>query len=103
MNTNSDWLFPDDPATPCVTTIHVTDGSSTIVSVCRARDDDGELTWQFHSAEPFKMKDAQLVRLDTILSIDPSMHELADLPLGFEATRTSANARWNRHPIGSTF
>jgi hypothetical protein len=46
------------------------------------------------------MEDAQLVRLDTIFSIDPSMRELADLPLGFEATRTSANARWNRHRIG---
>lgn len=46
------------------------------------------------------MEEAQLVRLDTILAIDPSMDVMADLPIGFEATRTSANARWNRHRIG---
>ncbi len=98
METSPNWPFLDAPATPCVTTIHVTSGRSPIVSVSRERDEDGELTWQFHCAEPFKMEDAQLVRLDTILAIDPSMNVMADLPIGFEATRASANARWNRHP-----
>lgn len=97
METNSQWPFEDEPETPCVTTSHVTSGRNPIVSVSREKDEDGELTWQFHCAEPFKMEDAQLVRLDTILAVDPSMRELADLPLGYEAKRASANSKWTRH------
>jgi len=35
-----------------------------------------------------------LVRLDTILSLDPHVAEVADLKVGQTARRTSANSHW---------
>jgi hypothetical protein len=92
------WPFEDVPATAVVTTTHVTTGGLPILYVCHDLDEDGEPTWQFHCGTiDFDMKDAQLVRLDTIFRIDPSIAEVADLPFGHCATRSSIGGAWHRN------
>jgi hypothetical protein len=69
-----------------------------ILYASRERDEGGEVTWQFHCVTvPFDTKDAQLVRLDTILRIDPTIAELHDLPVGMAASRSAAAQPWSRH------
>lgn len=92
------WPFPDAPGCVAVTTKHITDRDLPILYVSHDRDDEGESTWQFHSlVEPFSMDDAMLVRLDTIVELDPSVLEIADLPVGFAATRTALGGEWRRY------
>ncbi|MCF7865558.1 MAG: hypothetical protein K9M11_03560 [Candidatus Pacebacteria bacterium] len=40
------------------------------------------------------MQQMQLVRLDTILSIDSSVAEVADIKLGFSAKRETKDSPW---------
>ena len=91
---NAKWPFDDPRGTPAVTTLHVTSSEMPIVYASRESDEDGEITWHFYCAFPFEMKDAQLVRLDTIINVDRSVLELADLPLGHAAKRRSPQDPW---------
>jgi hypothetical protein len=93
----NEWLFDDDPSILAVTTIQVTDGKHLILYASRELDEEGEVTWQFLCLTvAFDMADAQLVRLDTVLQMDPTLGELADLPIGSSATRERAGALWVR-------
>jgi hypothetical protein len=92
------WPFQDPPGTATVTTKHVTQHRRPILYASHEVDEDGEATWQFHhDVEQFKMEDAQLVRLDTIIKIDPSVAELANLPVGHSAARNSREEPWVFH------
>jgi len=66
---------------------------SPILYVYHDEDDHG---WQFHGAEPSLMKHALLVALKGIVSRDPSVCEVADLPPGWFAHRHSVTAPWVR-------
>jgi hypothetical protein len=92
-----EWPFEDDPGVLAVTTKQVTGGTHPILYASRELDEDGEVTWQFLCLTvAFDMVDAQLVRLDTLLRLDPTLGELADLPVGSSATRDRAGASWVR-------
>ena len=92
------WPFGDPPESPAVTTIHVTTGRMPILQVSHDPDEDGESTWSFHCRTiPFSMADAQLVRLDTVVSIDPSVCEVAGLDVGCSATREAIGGKWAIH------
>jgi hypothetical protein len=89
------WPFEDAPDTPAVTTVHVTSRRLPILHACHALDEDGMSTWQFHcETVPFAMDAAQLVRLDTIVGIDPTVLQIAGLPIGHSATRDAVGAPW---------
>jgi hypothetical protein len=96
METKSPWPFHDAPGSVCITTKAVTSRRLPIVYALRSTDDEGELVWHFQCAEEFQMADAQLVRLSTIFAVDPSVSKLADLPMGYEATRDSPGDPWER-------
>jgi hypothetical protein len=68
-------------------------GESPILRVCHDEDDGG---WQFLDGGEVSTKDASLVSLRTITRIDPSVLELADLPLGWVAERVSPGEPWQR-------
>ena len=42
------------------------------------------------------MEDAQLVAMKTVVSIDPTVAEVADLLPGWSAERTSVGGEWSR-------
>jgi hypothetical protein len=91
------WFFQDPPDTAVVTTTQVTRLGAPILFVSHELDEDGGSLWQFHCGTvDFDMRDAQLVRLDTIVKIDPSIADLSDLPVGYCAKRISISEFWQR-------
>jgi hypothetical protein len=90
----SDWPFKDPKNTAVFTTGGVINRHQPICRVCH--DDDG--AWQFLTGGPVTMTDAKLVSLSEIVATDQSLLELADLPLGWVATRDNAGSRWQRSP-----
>jgi len=94
MNT---WPFVDPPGTVCVTSNDVVDGSNSIRYASHEVDEDRETIWQFHSnIDTFDFEQAKLVRLDTMLKIDPSLLEISKLPIGAVATRSEIGSRWTQ-------
>jgi hypothetical protein len=87
--------WPFDQPTNCAvfTTTHVMLEGEPILSVYHDEDDHG---WQFHGARPTQMKYALLVSLKEVVLRDPSVCEVADLPPGWHARRTSASDGWVR-------
>jgi len=61
--------------------------------------DEEDGGWQFH---PFggwtPFNEAALVTLESILKLDGSIADLADLPMGWHAWRDSPDAAWIRAP-----
>jgi hypothetical protein len=92
MNTSAFDITPD---TMVVTTRYVTQDRMPVVYVSHEIGEESEVIWQFHSAnEDYRPEVLQLVRLDTILAIDPGLASLGRLAVGFSARRKSAGERW---------
>ena len=88
-----DWPFPDDsPNVAVITTQAVLDGEWIALATIDEEDDG----WQFHSRREPVEEDARVVALKRIYSLDPSIAELADLPLGGRAWCESPDAPWQR-------
>jgi hypothetical protein len=94
------WPFADDKSTVAVTSQAIVRREATILYVSHERDEDGDIVWQFHQdPNNFDFGTAKLVRLDTMLSVDPSLSILGDLPIGWQATRENLQQNWTRSPI----
>jgi hypothetical protein len=89
------WPF-DQPRNCAVFTISgVLDGSEPILHVTHDEDDH---SWQFLGSGDAQVVDAKLVSLESIVRMDPTVLELADLPPGWRAWRENAEAEWTREP-----
>ena len=65
-----------------VTSSYVTEQRLPILEVSRKDDEEGGSPWPFHCGDgDYSMERMQLVRLDTILAIDPTVLEVSDLGL----------------------
>ena len=54
-------------------------------------------SWQFNGSEKgLKDEDYKIISLGEILEMDKSLLELEELPLGFEAIRTTIDQPWNK-------
>ena len=89
----SEWKFSDLPSAVVFTTRMVMEKRDWIAYAFHDADDGG---WQFHGSSEFSESDAMLIRLDEILQLDHSLNDLADLPLGWQAWRDSADSKWQR-------
>ena len=87
------WPFEDAPNTASITTVHVLNQTHPILLVTHDADDG---TWQFLCATTNDPKDGRIVGLDCALGLDPSLAELADLPLGWRAWRDAPGQPWRR-------
>jgi hypothetical protein len=87
------WMFADSPSVATFTTRFVLDGSRPILLVSHDRDDGA---WQFLCGTMNDPEDGRVVGLGTIVRIDPSVEALADLPVGWRATRASRSEPWTR-------
>lgn len=89
------WLF-DQPKN-CATLISraILDGRNAVLYVSHDEDDH---SWQFLDNETFEAKDAALVTLSSVVGLDSSLIEVADLPPGWIATRCHFGAPWLREP-----
>ena len=84
------WDNPLDPV--AIATEAVASGGRPVVRVLH---DEGPGGWQFYDAGPLRGKPVALPKPD-ILKRDPSLKAVTDLPVGWEATRSSQSAAWVR-------
>lgn len=87
------WKFQDAPNVAVITDKKIISGHDWIAYVSHDEDDGG---WQFLSRGPMSEDDAAVVSLRSIVEIDHSIGELADMPLGWSAWRTEKDAPWQR-------
>ena len=81
--------------TMVVTSSFVTEELQPILRVSHEDDDEGGAIWQFHCGNgDFSMEKMQLVKLSTVLRFDPNLERLADLPIGYIATRNTTSDEW---------
>ena len=88
-----DWPFEDSPNVAVITLRQILEGSAPILHVSHDEEDGG---WQFLTGDTPAETDAKVVALSTIVRIDPSVVELADLPEGWVAVREAPDAPWKR-------
>jgi hypothetical protein len=93
MKSQDNWPFDQEPNTATFTTTHVLKENMDITHVYHDADDGG---WQFHYSGATKTSDAMIVALSEIVAHDPSVKEVADLPLGWMATRDCRGKPWKR-------
>ncbi len=95
-----EWLFDVSAEEPVVTTTYVTCDSMPVLYVSHEWDPaDKAVVWQFQSGNgDHSSQRLQLVRLDTIMALDPGLVELANMPLGYAARRVHGNAPWQIVP-----
>ena len=98
MNMSSgpdDWPFDQPPDAAAITLHSIVFRGAPILHVSHDCDDHG---WQFLGAEDADPADACIVGMSTILAMDPSVAEVADLPPGWHAWRSSTSSPWSRAP-----
>ena len=95
-NKKSAWPFEDRKDVGVLTVQQILDGNQPILRVTHDIDDG---MWQFLIGGKTKIDDARLVSLEYIFTLDPSIAELADLPLGWAATRLNKKDKWSRLQI----
>ncbi len=85
------WPFVDDKALAVITLKRITSGASPVLYAHHGWDG----SWQFLDGEDCTPEDAALVGLGEMVSLDPTIRELAALPHGFIAFRSDLNSPWN--------
>lgn len=85
------WPFDQAPNVVAVTSTHITIQGLPILLVTHYKDDD---SWGFQSGFPVTIADAQLVAMKTIVGIDPSVAEVADMLPGHSAERMFVGGEW---------
>ncbi|MEM6393792.1 MAG: hypothetical protein AAF797_13545 [Planctomycetota bacterium] len=89
------WPFDQPRNCATITVWTILNGEASILMVSHDTDDHG---WQFLDGWPFETSRAALVSLKTIVELDPTVQEVADLPPGWTATRERVGAAWKRWP-----
>ena len=89
------WPFDDPPNVATLTLRRIMQGHAPIRVVIHDADDG---MWQFLDGESATEHEAILVSLAEMLTHDPSIATLADLPLGWWARRASTQDPWQRSP-----
>ena len=87
------WPFDQPRNCTAMTMRQILDGSEPILLVSHDADDHG---WQFIGRTDANTEDGRLVCLEHMVTRDPSVLQLADLPPGWQAIRRSPKHRWQR-------
>lgn len=90
---NDRWPFADVKNAAVFTTRAIFRQEQPILLVTHDEDDGA---WCFLGEDEFCEEDALLVALGEVVRRDPSVRELADLPLGWFAWRESIDEPWQR-------
>ncbi len=86
------WPFNEGKNRAVFTTKQVLEGTHPILLV--SHDTEGD--WQFLCGTTNRPEDGKLVSLGNIFELHPSVGQLADLPIGWEAVRESEGGTWKR-------
>ena len=93
---SADWPFADPMNVASITTRQVLKENCPIRIVSHDEDDG---CWQFLCGTTDDPDDSMVVALERIVEHDPSIRELADLPLGWKAWRDSPAGLWQRGQV----
>lgn len=83
--------FQEHPDLGVLTTSRVLSGAPILLVT---HDDDGD--WQFLCGTTNDPVDGRIVHLKHIVAMDPTVSEVADLPLGWRAFRDEVGGSWTR-------
>jgi hypothetical protein len=90
------WPFADPPNVATLSLRDIMEGRAPILLVTHDAEDG---MWQFlDGRDNPDADDAVILGLDCVVGLDPSIAELADLPLGWRAWRDSVKQPWKREP-----
>ena len=92
-----DWKFPDPPHTMVFLSTGVQSGAEKITYVSHDIHDIEDGAWQFLGPSMAGEGKPVLSCFHHPIDQDPSLKELADLPLGWWAEREKPGEPWNRH------
>ena len=88
-----DWKFHQPRNTAVIADKFFAEGKETCVYVTHDAYDNG---WQFLTANTNgDERRAVVLALSTVVELDPTLDELADLPPGWYATRQSEHESWS--------
>ena len=91
----SDWPFSDPKNVVAFTVRDIIEKRAPILLVTHEESDG---MWQFLTGDLLPEKrDWLLIALSEIVGVDSTVTELADLPLGYAATRASVADNWSRY------
>lgn len=94
--TNTNWPFSDQRNVAVFTSKRIVHEGDWVYYVTHDADDGA---WQFHPHSGLTPEsEAAVVSLETMVKLDSSLTQLADLPLGWHAWRKSPEANWERAP-----
>ncbi len=83
--------FDEDLNVAVFTTKHVIDGKDSILFVFH-HEEDG--FWEFIGKQSVNEEDARIISLEEMIELDPTILDIADLPLGWKAERKNSNSKW---------
>jgi hypothetical protein len=90
---NSKFSTSDD--TMVLTSSYITDDKMPILEVSHEDDEGGGSLWQFHCGNgDYDMSKMLLVRLDTIIALDPEIVNILNISMGQTATRATKSSKW---------
>ena len=96
MMKKPEWPFADPPNVATISLRDIMEGRRPILIVTHDVDDG---MWQFlDGRDAPNSDDGVVLSLDCVLELDPSIAELADLPLGWRAWRDDVQQAWQREP-----
>jgi hypothetical protein len=90
---SEEWPF-DEPLNVAVITTKSIIKDHYPILLATHDEEDGQ--WQFHDGGAPKIEDARIVSLYFMVSLDPSIAELANLTYGWRAWRETPTAPWRR-------
>lgn len=86
--------FDEVPRLGVLTTVSVLAGAP-ILMVSHDADDGG---WQFLCGTTNDPTEGRIVHLEEIVAMDPTVTQVADLPMGWVAYRNAVGGEWTREP-----
>ena len=89
-----DWRFDQARNVVAVTSAAVLAGAPILLVVHYSEDD----SWGFFDGAALEVADGKLVTMAEVVRRDPSLNEIADLPPGCIAKRTTSGAPWVQEP-----
>ena len=87
------WPFDQLGNAAALTTRQVMTGGLPVLSVTHYSDDH---SWAFTCGTTASSKDAMVVAMDEVLSLDNTLRSIADLPPGWRARRKAEGLPWVR-------
>jgi hypothetical protein len=90
------WPFPESRDCAILVTREVLDREEPILHVTHDSDDHG---WQFIGSSAGTLENGRVIALYEAVQLDPSVLQLADLPVGWRAVRDIVGHPWKREAI----